>query len=76
MYILKSKSNSQYYIGQTSNIEVRLLRHNADLVRATANKGPWEIFHVEKFNKRIDAIRREKQIKSWKSRKAIERLKF
>jgi putative endonuclease len=76
VYILKSLKTGQYYIGQTNNIIARLGRHNSNSVSSTKNKGPWEIFHKENFRDRVSAIKREKQIKSWKSRKAIERLKF
>lgn len=75
-YILKSKITSEYYIGYTDNLEKRLYLHNSDCVKSTKNHGPWEIFHFEKFDNRANAIKRERQIKSWKSRKAIERLKF
>ena len=75
-YILKSKKNNQYYIGYTSDLDVRLKLHNNNKVSATKNLGPWEIFHKEEFRTEREAIHRERQIKSWKSRKAIERLKF
>lgn len=50
--------------------------HNANIVPSTKNKGPWEIFHTEEYKTEVEAIRRERQIKKWKSRRAIERLKF
>ena len=75
-YILKSKKDSQYYVGYTDNPDVRLKLHNTNKVQATKNRGPWEIFHIEQFQTEREAIKRERQIKSWKSRKAIERLKF
>jgi len=75
-YILKSKKNNQYYIGYTSDLDVRLKLHNNNKVSATKNLGPWEIFHKEEFQTEQEAIHRERQIKSWKNREAIERLKF
>jgi putative endonuclease len=76
VYILKSKKNGAYYIGYTSSIKRRLAQHNSDTVLSTKNKGPWEVFHSEIFDDEASAIRRERQLKSCKSRKAIERLKF
>mgnify|MGYP001563394235 CR=1 FL=1 len=76
IYILKSKKDNQYYVGYTNNPDVRLRLHNASKVQATKNRGPWEVFHTEQFQTERGAIKRERQIKSWESRKAIERLKF
>jgi len=76
VYILKSRKNNKYYIGQTENIHSRLNLHNSNRVNSTKNQGPWNLVYQEIFEDRKSAIEREKQIKSWKSRKAIERLKF
>src|SRR3989344_3001280 len=75
-YILKSKKDNQYYIGYTNDLDSRLKLHNANTVQATKGLGPWEIFHSEQFQTEKEAVNRERQIKSWKSRKAVERLKF
>ncbi|OGY66033.1 MAG: hypothetical protein A3I89_00845 [Candidatus Harrisonbacteria bacterium RIFCSPLOWO2_02_FULL_41_11] len=75
-YILKSKKSGKYYVGYTNNLDDRLKLHNANKVPATKGLGPWEVFHSEPFQTEKEAINRERQIKSWKSRKAIERLKF
>ncbi|MEW6407805.1 MAG: GIY-YIG nuclease family protein [Patescibacteria group bacterium] len=75
-YILKSKKNNQYYVGYTNDLNARLELHNVNLVPATKGLGPWEIFHSEQFQTEKEAVHRERQIKSWKSRRAIERLKF
>ena len=74
VYILKS-NNNQYYIGATSNIRNRVKYHNAGRVRSTKSNKPWSLIYKEKYNTLSEARSREKQIKSWKSRKAIERLK-
>lgn len=75
-YILKSKKNGKYYIGYTSNLEERLKLHNSNKNLATKNLGPWDLFYFEEFKNEVEAIKKEKQIKSWKSRKMIEKLKF
>ncbi len=75
-YILKSNKNGRYYIGYTADINGRLSRHNSGVVAATKNFRPWVLFYNEKYDSENEAVRREKQIKSWKSRKAIEKLKF
>jgi putative endonuclease len=76
IYILKSIKNGDYYTGYTRDLSRRLKLHNANKVIATSHRSPWEIFRTEALLTEIEAIRREQQIKGWKSRKAIERLKF
>jgi putative endonuclease len=73
VYILKSELNGQYYIGQTQNLENRVTKHNNKEVKSTARNAPWVIIHSEKFDNRKEAMKREKQIKAWKSRKMIEK---
>lgn len=76
VYILRSKKTHKYYIGYTRDLTQRLRYHNSGMVRATRNNGPWEVFYTEEVGAEIQAIRRERQLKNWKSRKALERLKF
>ena len=75
-YILKSSKNNKYYIGSTYDINKRLSEHNSGKVKSTKLNKPWSIYYFEKFENEKDAILRERQIKAWKSRKMIEKLKF
>ena len=75
-YILKSTKSGKYYIGHAGDLDKRVKLHNQGNVRSTKRDRPWEIFHAEKFTNITDAIRRERQWKSWKSRDSLERLKF
>lgn len=74
VYILKSPNTGKYYIGCTNNIENRLNKHNKGIVRSTKAYKPWKIVYKEKFNTLSKARKRENQIKSWKSKKSVERL--
>ena len=77
-YILQSQSSGKYYIGSTQNIEERLNQHNStdnQKCKTTSRfSGPWQLVYSENFMTRSDAMKREKMIKSWKSRKSIEAL--
>ena len=73
-YILQSKSSGKFYIGHTENLEARLERHNKGLVTATKNKGEWVCVYFEMFDSKLEANRRELQIKKMKSRIYIENL--
>ncbi len=73
-YILKSLKSNKFYVGYSGDFKNRLALHNNNVVFATKNKGPWQLIYSEQFTSEKDAIARERQIKSWKSRKAIEKL--
>ncbi len=46
-YILHSKSADKFYVGQTSNLENRLLRHNHLSVNSYTSKyRPWQVVWV------------------------------
>ena len=74
VYILQSLKDGSYYIGQTNNVSNRLERHNSQRQLATRSKVPWELVYTEPFPTRSQAVRREREIKNWKSRQAIKEL--
>ena len=73
-YILVSEKNRRYYIGHTSDLAERLITHNAGKVKSTRNKGPWKCVYFEKYDSKLEANRRELEIKKQKKRKYIEEL--
>jgi putative endonuclease len=74
MYILRSVSTSQYYVGHTENLRKRLQEHNNGRNHLTKGRGPWELFHAEEFPTRSEAFHREMEVKRLKSRKQIEQV--
>jgi len=74
LYIIKSLKTGEYYIGSSSNVEERLKQHNDGKVKSTKLLLPWQIIYTESFTNRSVAVKRERQLKNWKSREAIERL--
>ena len=74
-YILKSQKNNKYYIGSTSDLNKRFNEHNAGKVKSTKLYIPWDIYYFEQFDSQKPAILRESQIKAWKKRSMIEKLK-
>jgi putative endonuclease len=68
-YILYSASLNKYYIGFTSDVlDSRIQKHNSNHKGFTGGKGDWKIVYSEKYSTEIEARRRERQIKKWKSR--------
>ncbi|MCB0825241.1 MAG: GIY-YIG nuclease family protein [Armatimonadetes bacterium] len=74
VYILHSASSDRFYVGHTSNLDDRLARHNQGRSKSTKSGVPWTLVYHEQFESRAEAVRRESEIKSWKSRKRIEEL--
>jgi len=72
--ILRSETTGWYYVGQTKDLETRLAYHNANYSKALKNRGPRKLTYSESFGTRSEAVKREKQIKSQKDRRFIERL--
>ena len=72
VYLLFSEKLNRYYIGYTSDIESRIIRHNQGGRSFTGKTNDWGIKYTEIFKTKEEAIYRELQIKKWKSRKMIE----
>ena len=74
-YIIFSPIKNKYYIGHTGdNLDERIRKHNSDHKGFTGGIGDWELKYSEKYDTKSDALRREKEIKRWKSRKLVEKL--
>ena len=74
IYILFSQSLNKYYFGFTSDLKDRLRKHNSNHKGFTGTRSDWIVKYTEKFETKIEALNREKQIKNWKSRLMIEKL--
>ena len=74
VYILYSKRVDRYYVGMTANVDRRLLDHNAGRSTYTKLGKPWVVVHREEFEDKVGARLREREIKSRKSRRYIEKL--
>jgi putative endonuclease len=75
VYIIYSPSLDRYYIGFTGDeINSRLKKHNANHKGFTGKKSDWILKYTEVFGTKPEAIQKEKEIKSWKSRVKIQQL--
>jgi len=74
VYILRSESTGQYYVGHTNDLDDRLRRHNEGRTEVNKGRGPWQLLYQEGFPTRQAAVARERAIKRQKSRRFIERL--
>ncbi len=80
MYTVYAIYNGQkIYIGHTSNLEKRIERHNGSLPNkkssfTSKNKGCWVVIYKEALETRKEAMRREKQLKSYQGRLFIKNI--
>ena len=74
VYILYSLTKDKFYIGFTSHLEERIIRHNQKSKGFTGHINDWEMMYSESYATKSEALAREKQIKSWKSRSKIQQL--
>jgi putative endonuclease len=71
VYILASKSRT-LYTGITNNLERRVIEHRRKLIPGfTARYNINRLVYFEVFHGALDAIGREKQIKSWSRMKKV-----
>jgi len=66
VYIIRSLKDNKLYIGQTNNIEKRLIRHNKELVKSTKNRRPFSLVFQKEFRTRKETINYERYLKSLK----------
>ena len=75
IYILYSESSDKYYVGHTGDIlEERIRKHNSNHTGFTGRSNDWKLVYKELSPNKAAALKREMEIKSWKSRKRIESL--
>jgi putative endonuclease len=75
-YALYNEIRNKIYVGQTENLDIRLKRHNGELLNkkgsyTAINTGKWILIHKEEFATRHEAMIREKQLKTQKGREYI-----
>ena len=71
-YILYSVAFEKIYIGYTSDLIDRFRSHNELATKGfTVNFRPWKVVHVEFFDSKQEAMKREKELKSSRGRNFI-----
>ncbi|RJQ37010.1 GIY-YIG nuclease family protein [Candidatus Microgenomates bacterium] len=69
VYIVKCV-DGVYYTGITWNLRKRIKEHNSGIkTPLQKNRLPVKLVYWEKFETRIEAARREKEIKGWRREK-------
>jgi putative endonuclease len=71
VYVIQS-SCGKIYTGHTSDLERRLLEHNAGLCKTTKSSGNWQVIYAEEFVTRGEATKRERWMKTGVGREFID----
>jgi putative endonuclease len=74
VYVLQSLKDYSFYIGECDDLDKRMSKHFEGLSKYSATKRPWRLVYFEKHSTRTEVIKREHQLKSWKSSRLIQKL--
>ena len=76
VYVMRSQSDQDFYVGFTANLPARLKEHNRGTVPSTRRRRPFELVYWEGCLNQADATAREKYLKSaWGKRYIKNRLR-
>lgn len=76
VYAIYNKKYDKIYIGQTKDIDDRLEFHKSKVFKNSYTSrfdGDWELIYVENCSDRVLALKREKQLKSYRGREFIKK---
>ena len=72
-YVLKSKKDDNLYVGWTENLKERFKKHQKGEVFSTKNRRPLQLVYYEACLNKVDAIAREKSLKTGFGRAYLKR---
>jgi putative endonuclease len=65
VYVLHTIRSNKSYVGFTADLQQRLKSHNGLATKGwTIKFRPWGLVHVEVFQTKAEALKREKELKS------------
>jgi len=74
VYLLENRNDRSWYIGFTSDIKERIKQHQSGRGCITTKKKPgWKLIYFECYINRMDAIGRERFLKSGSGRKYLKK---
>ena len=73
VYLIESAPNRKWYIGYTTDLTRRLSEHNRHKNISTAKEEKWTHIYYETYLNKMDALGREKFLKSGSGRKFLKK---
>jgi putative endonuclease len=71
VYVMRSLTDDGFYIGYTRDLRKRLAQHTEGSALATARRRPWKLIYYEAYIEQVDAIGRERYLKSGAGRRFL-----
>jgi len=65
--------DKEFYTGMTKDLKLRFEQHNKGVVESTKSRRPFEIVYYEACMSKIDAIKREKYLKTYHGKMYLKR---
>ena len=74
VYAIYNKFANKIYIGQTKDLGERIILHNDKVFKGFTSRfpGEWKLIYKESVATRQEALKREKQLKSFRGREFIK----
>jgi len=72
VYVLKNKTDNEFYTGCTNNLRKRFNQHNEGMVTATKKRLPMELICHEMCQNQEDAHKREQYLKTGMGKRHIK----
>lgn len=75
VYTIYNLKNDKIYIGQTEDLQLRLDLHNKKTFKGYTSRfdGEWQLIYREEVATRQEALKREKQLKSFRGREFVKK---
>lgn len=73
VYVLRSLKFGRKYVGFTENLGKRLRQHNSGKTKSTKPYLPWKVLFYEVYETKVEALTREKFLKTGKGREYIKK---
>lgn len=74
VYAIRSKARNYTYIGMSSELEVRIKRHNEGKNKTTSAYAPFDLIYTRTFESRAEARNHEKYLKTGQGRAFLKSL--
>jgi putative endonuclease len=72
VYVLKSLRDGIRYVGSGEDYQERLRRHNKGDYRFSKGHRPWKLVYTESYQTRVEAVRRERFLKTGHGREFLD----
>jgi len=74
VYVLRSLKDGKHYVGHTQDLDNRIEEHNRGKSKSVRGRGPFVLIYKEPYQLRCQAMKRERQIKSYKGGESFKQL--